>query len=214
MPEGRRAWSEPPVPRIVVTGSESTGKTTLARQLAEALGTAWLPEFARTHAQQLQRALTADDVSPIATGQLATEEAAMAEWRERWGVASGGTEAPPLILDTDVVSTTVYAEHYYGECPPWIWAAARERLAPLYLLCTPDLPWLADGVRDRPAARRQLHNAFSARLAELGARVLPVAGTGAARLEVALAAVRGWRAAVAQAQAHEYPHPHPHEPSR
>jgi len=196
MPDASLARGEPRVPRIVVTGSESTGKTTLARQLATALGTTWVPEFARTYAQQQQRPLTADDVSLIATGQLAGEDAALAAWSERWGVAPGAvdSDAPPLVLDTDIVSTTVYAEHYYGACPAWILEAARVRLAPLYLLCQLDLPWRADGVRDQPGARRQLHHAFTTRLAELGARVLPVSGTGAARLEVALAAVRGWRA--------------------
>ncbi len=56
--------------RVVVTGSESTGKTTLAAELAAALGTRWVPEFAREYARQAQRVLTADDVSPIARGQL------------------------------------------------------------------------------------------------------------------------------------------------
>lgn len=197
MPERAGARGALQVPRVVVTGSESSGKTTLAEQLAAALGTAWVPEFSRTYAQQLQRRLTADDVAPIATGQLAAEDAAIAAWRARWEAPPGtdGIDAPPLILDTDLVSTTVYAEHYYGACPAWIWQAARDRLAPLYLLCQPDLPWRADGVRDQPDARRQLHVAFTARLAELGAHVLPVRGAGAARLEVALAAVRGWRAA-------------------
>ena len=185
------------IPRVVVTGSESTGKTTLARQLAEALGTSWVPEYARTYAEQVQRPLTDADVVPIARGQAAAEDAAIADWRATWAqhplARISVADAPPLVLDTDLVSTTVYAEHYYGACPPAVLQEARERLAPLYLLCLPDLPWHPDGVRDQPAARRQLHDAFVARLREFGARVLPVEGSGATRLQVALAAVRGWK---------------------
>ena len=80
----------------------------------------------------------------------------------------------------------------------WILAAARARLGDLYLLCIPDIPWEADGVRDQPSARRELHECFAARLAEWNATVVVVGGVGAHRLEHALAAVRGWRAAHAQ----------------
>jgi nicotinamide riboside kinase len=178
------------VPRLVITGSESTGKTSLASALAAALGTLWVPEFARTYAESVTHELTAADVEPIARGQRAAEDEGMAEWRERH---AGEGQPPPLILDTDLLSTTVYAEHYYGACPPWIAEAARTRLAALYLRCLPDLPWEADGVRDQPHARQRLDDAFSARLHEYGATVVPIAGTGDERLTMALAAVARWR---------------------
>ncbi len=97
------------------------------------------------------------------------------------------------MLDTDLVSTTVYAEHYYGACPEWIMVAARARLADLYLLCEPDLPWEADGVRDQPEARLKLHAAFSNRLRELGAQVALVSGIGEKRVRSAMSAVARWR---------------------
>lgn len=189
-PPARSPWAPHfPVPRVVITGSESTGKTSLAGALALALGTHWLPEHARIHAESVVRELTAHDVEPIARGQLAAEERAMADWRARHAIDG---EGPPLILDTDLLSTTVYAEHYYGACPAWIAEAAQARLAPLYLRCLPDLPWEPDGVRDQPHARQRLDDAFSARLHEYGARVVPIAGSGALRLARALDAVRDW----------------------
>ena len=144
----------------------------------------------RTYAEAAQRHLTAEDVGPIALGQRAAEEQALAEWIARWG---GNATWPPLVLDTDLISTTVYAEHYYGACPEWIMHAARSRMASLYLLCEPDLPWTADGVRDRPSAREQLHAAFRDRLHEFGARVIPISGSGPARLDAAMTAVRSVR---------------------
>ena len=100
----------------------------------------------------------ADDVAPIAIGQRAGEDRGVAEWGLRWGP---NADWPPVVLDTDLLSTTVYAEHYYGACPEWIKRAARARMGSLYLLCEPDLPWSPDGVRDRPTAaagRRHAHH--------------------------------------------------------
>lgn len=185
------------IQRIVIVGPESTGKTTLARELAYSLETIWVPEFSRSYAETVGRPLTAADVAPIARGQIAAEDDSERRLKSLAGKYSLGNY--PLVLDTDLVSTTVYAEHYYGSCEPWIFDAARARLGALYLLGANDLPWLPDGVRDRPLARAELHERFAERLDALGAKVLPVTGRAARRLEHALAAVRGWRAAAAGA---------------
>ncbi len=169
--------------RIVVTGPESTGKSTLALALGRWLNAPVVPEYARTYAEMAGRALTSDDVEPIARGQMASEDAVL------------NTRPEPLlaVLDTDLMSTCVYADHYYGLLPPWIAHEAARRRGDLYLLTAIDLPWHADGVRDQPFARAQMHSAFASRLSHHGCLVLPVRGLGAHRLEHAMAAVRGWR---------------------
>lgn len=96
---------------------------------------------------------------------------------------------PFVFFDQDLVSTVVYARHYYGDCPRWIERLAAERRGDLYLLCRPDLPWESDGVRDRPAAREEIHALFAATLAAAGARVVDVAGGGGAREALAAGAV-------------------------
>lgn len=96
---------------------------------------------------------------------------------------------PLVFFDQDLVSTVVYARHYYGDCPRWIERLAAERRGDLYLLCRPDLPWESDGVRDRPAAREEIHALFAATLAAAGARVVDVAGGGGAREALAAGAV-------------------------
>lgn len=168
-------------PRVVITGSESTGKTTLAAELATALATIWIPEYSRIYAERSGNSLSAATVEPIALGQIDAEDAA----------ESGDHEL--LVLDTDLVSTTVYAEHYYSSCPQWIMTAARARLGDLYLLGDIDLPWQADGIRDKPASRAVVHQRFIDRLDEFGARVAQVSGTGAGRLGSALDAVESWQ---------------------
>ncbi len=172
--------------RVVVTGSECTGKTTLARGLAARLGTVASEEHARAYAERAARALGAADVEPIARGQRAAEDAAAA------GAAALGADA--VVLDTDLLSTVAYARHYYGACPAWIEEEARRRRGDLYLLCAPDLPWAADGVRDRADRRGEVHALFAAVLEEFGAPVALVTGAGAARLDAAHAAVLArWR---------------------
>jgi NadR type nicotinamide-nucleotide adenylyltransferase len=174
---------------VVVTGSECTGKTTLALELAGRFGAPCSPEFAREYLDRKGASLAGDDVEPIARGQVAGEDAALAR-------AAGA-----VIKDTDLVSTVVYAHHYYGACPEWVERAAEERLGDLYLLLHPDVPWVEDGLqRDRPAGRALLHDLFRQRLSVLGARVVDIAGGWAARRALAQEAVRSLLANRGQAR--------------
>lgn len=171
------------VRRVVVTGGESTGKTTLARTLAEAHAAAWVPEAAREAALVKSGPLGPEDVEPIARAHIAAADAALRETKERG--------RPVLILDQDLLSTVVYARHYYGACPGWIRRLAAERLGDLYLLCHPDLPWVPDPARDRGEKRDEIHALFRDALAEAGANVVDVTGAGAERTVRAAAAVEG-----------------------
>ena len=168
--------------RIVVTGPESTGKSTLAAVLGDRLRAPVVPEAARRYAEaQLEtdpaHTLLATDVAPIARLAMSLEEQAMAA---RPAVA---------VFDTDLVSTVVYARHYYGSAPAWVEAEARQRRGDLYLLCATDLPWTADGIRDRPSAREELLRAFGDAMCEFGCTAEWVEGTGVARLESAVRAL-------------------------
>lgn len=165
------------IPRVVLTGSESTGKTTLASRLAAHYGTAWVPEFARTYAAERGGVLSADDVEPIARGQAAAEAAAIGH-----GL---------LILDTDLLSTAVYARHYYDRRVDWL-EAAIGRQPTLYLLCDIDLPWEADGIRDRGEDRDRMQELFRRALAERSLPFAVVSGLGPARLARAITATDQW----------------------
>jgi len=165
---------------VTVTGSECTGKTTLARDLARHFGTVWVPEFAREYLDKKTSAtglsLDASDVEPIARGQIAAEDRGIA--------AAKGL----VIRDTDLVSTTVYARHYYGACPAWIEQAARDRRADLYLLCDIDVPWVADRARDRPHMREHMHALFVRALDTLGAQYVTIRGRWDERFATAVEA--------------------------
>lgn len=160
--------------RLVVTGPECTGKTTLVQALAAHYGVAHSAEFVRGYAEQRSAPIGAPDHWPIARGQIALEEAAMAEAR--------GARHRLVLLDTDLLSTVVYARAYVGQCDYGIEQLARARLADHYLLLDIDVPWVADGVRD-PAARREvLHHRFRGALEEFGAPFTLVRGSWDERL--------------------------------
>ena len=159
--------------RVVLTGPESTGKSTLARALARRFGTECAPEFVRGYAAARDNRLTLDDHGAIADGQAAGED----EAADR--AAARG--APVVVLDTDLLSTALYCEHYFGVCPPWLEASARERRADLYLLLDVDVPWVPDPVRDRGDRRDELLALFRAWLDRLDARWVLVSGGWAER---------------------------------
>ena len=179
--------------RIVVTGSECTGKTSLAQELALALDAPLTLEAARLYGETSEQPLSLATVEPIARLSMRIEDETIAQ--------AGGSPPPLLVRDTDLVSTVVFAHHYYGKAPAWIELEARARRGDLYLLCAPDIPWRPDSLRDRPLAREEIHEAFIQHLNRIGARVVTIQGTGRARFVAALAAVRVWRAARARAEA-------------
>jgi NadR type nicotinamide-nucleotide adenylyltransferase len=167
-----------PLPRkIALTGPESTGKTWLADCLAERLGGIRVPEYARAYLADLRRAYDLDDVLCIAHGQAQAEHEAVAQGAE-W-----------IFCDTDMLVCKIWVEKRFGVCPPELEELYRQQSYDLHLLCSPDLPWTPDPLREAPelAVREELFAAYRAAL-ETDARLFrTVDGTGEARLRSALA---------------------------
>jgi NadR type nicotinamide-nucleotide adenylyltransferase len=173
--------------RVCVTGPESTGKTTLARRLAEWVHTEWVPEASRVYAERVRRELLWSDVVPIAKQHIALAEAGEALAR------AGGSRS--IILDTDLVSTVVYSRHYYAAVPRWVAHEERRRRADLYLLCDVDVPWVSDGIRDRPTDREEMFARFQRALRRRRSDVVTISGDWDERWAAACAAVASLRSA-------------------
>ena len=165
------------ITRVVVTGSECTGKTTLAHDLAKAYGIECVPEFVRDFVGRVGGRPQFSDHGPIARGQKALED----EYRARAGSM--------LIHDTDLLSTVAYCRAYFGRCPEWIEAAAVDRQAGLYFLCNIDVPWVADGLRDRGDRREEMHALFATVLEEARANYVVISGSRESRLAEAQRAI-------------------------
>ena len=142
------------VQRVAFIGGESSGKTTLARMMAERLQTAWVPEYGRTLWEQQGGELTPDDLLRIAMAQPQHEDEA-ARHAHRW-----------LFCDTTPLVTLGYSGWMFGTAPEPLRQAARRRYD-LQFLCAPDIPFDQDGTRVGEAFRAQQHAWY---LRELEAR--------------------------------------------
>lgn len=163
--------------RVVLTGSESTGKTALTADLARHYGAVWVPEYVRGYAEWKRAPLDASDVEPIGLGQVAAQDRALALAKRL------------LLLDTDLLSTAIYARHYYGAIPEWIEAAATTRRADLYLLCDIDVPWAPDPQRDRPREREAMQALFRDELVARRCRFVEIRGSWRERFLAAQLAI-------------------------
>jgi HTH-type transcriptional regulator, transcriptional repressor of NAD biosynthesis genes len=163
-----------PVGRIALLGGESSGKTTLARAITAAMGTAWVPEYGRELWEQVRRTLTAQELVHVGQRQVEMEEAAEVECARlgrRW-----------LICDTTPLTTLQYCLHDHGSAPPALQGLAARRYD-LAVLCVPDFDFVQDGCRRDDGFRRAQHDWTVVRLAALHQPTLTVRGSVQARAQ-------------------------------
>ncbi len=194
--------------RVVLIGAESTGKTTLAADLAAALRdrggahetTRWVHEYGREHADAKLAAVlpggriedvtwSSCDFETIARTQSAREDACAQE---------GG---PILLCDTDAFATSVWHERYMGAPSAEVDAIAATHIPSLYLLTHhEDVPFTQDGTRDGERIRAWMTGRMEERLRATGRPYVWIRGSRAERQQVALGAIdalvaNGWNLA-------------------
>ena len=187
-PLGNWEYLEPPVRahytlRVCLLGAESTGKTTLASDLARHFDTVWVPEYGRQHAERMlaehgEYCWRTDDFVTIARTQCAWESTAAREANRL------------LLCDTDAFATAIWHERYLGFGSSEVEAiAAAGRRPDLYLIPDADTPFVQDGTRDGESIRRWMHDRFLARLEAEGRRHLLLSGSFAERFDQAVTAI-------------------------
>lgn len=154
------------VKRVAVTGPESTGKTTLAAQLAARFDTVWTPEYGREYVDggHALDDLTIGDIAAIAQGQQA-REAAQARVANRI-----------LFCDTDLLTTTLWSRHFFQTCPDWIETAARAAHYDLTLLLAPDVAWVDDPQRVGAQFSAEFYDELKRKLAAYGRNFTEISG--------------------------------------
>ena len=168
-----------PVKRVCLLGAESTGKTTLARALAEAYDTVWNPEFGRPYTEigrDPEAPWTSDEFTHIARIQCWYEDTLVRSARE------------VLFCDTDAFTTALFHHVYLGE-PTHAFDDLLERQYDLYLVCGIEVRWKHDGIREFAEQRLWMHERYLERAAASGSPWALVEGPHDARLRLASDAV-------------------------
>lgn len=168
--------------KVVLFGPESTGKTTLSKELAAYYNTNWVPEYARAYLQDKwdkeAKPCEPHDLIPIAIGQIDSENMLTDSSKEL------------LICDTDLLETKVYSEAYYlGFCDPLLEKYALLNSYDLYLLTSIDIPWEKDDLRDKPLEREKMFQHFRNSLEENGKEYLILQGNKEKRRKTAITAI-------------------------
>ncbi len=174
---------EAKIPRVVIFGTESTGKTSLAQKLAAHFDEPWSPEFVREFWDLRSGKITAEDLGTIALGQIANEDAAAADARRG------------MFCDTDLLTCTLWDDLLFpGACPAWVRTEAEERAraTALYLLCDTDIPFAPDPQRSFPdaAGRAMGRETWRTALEKRGLPFIEIRGDWAQRDRTAIDAVK------------------------
>ena len=162
--------------RIAITGPESTGKSTLAAELAKHFGAVWVPEFARGYLDELDRNYNYEDILHIARGQMLAED-------------NAAQQNNLVFCDTELLVTKIWCEFKYGKCHQWILEELQKRKYDVVLLCNIDLPWQYDPLREHPDKRETLMELYRSQTLLYYGNSIEVSGTGKNRFDEAVSKI-------------------------
>lgn len=155
------------ISKIAIVGPESTGKTSLTKQLASHFDTKLVPEFAREYCKDLHRNYTLEDEINIFHGQLASEKRIIKSAQKDF-----------VFCDTMVLTVKVWCDHLFGSTPKQVLEGIAMQSYDLYLLMDIDLPWQEDELRDFPTLREHFMEIWHKELRALSADYKVVSGIG------------------------------------
>lgn len=129
---------------IVITGAESTGKTTLTERLSNHFNVPHIPEIAREYVETLHRKYTFADVETIAKMQIDQFNRIII------------TDTPYIFIDTWLIVTKIWFDFVYNQTPDWLTKEIEKNKIDLFLVCDIDLPWVYDPVRENGGENRKI----------------------------------------------------------
>lgn len=142
------------LPRSVcLLGAESTGKSTLARELAARLNTVFVEEYGRTLWEQKNGRLEFEDYLGIARTHIRMEEEARLRANRFY------------FVDTSPLTTLFYSEAHAGRIDPALTGLSFRDYDHVFL-CEPDFPLVQDGTRGDESFRANQHAWYLRMLSE------------------------------------------------
>jgi len=157
--------------RIAITGPESSGKTTLCQALSEHFNIGYIPEFARAYLEKTEGEYNQSDLDLIAQGQLKS-------------ILS--SENSIAICDSDFSALEIWSQYKYGNVSELISECVKKDLFDLHILCSPDIPWETDPLRENPQNRNQLFELYKGSLNMHNKGFVIVSGTHKNRMKQSL----------------------------
>lgn len=157
--------------KIAITGPESTGKSMMAKHLAEKFNGNFIPEYARWYIQEIKRPYNFNDLEVIARKQI-----------DQYNELKYDTSI--LFLDTWLIITKVWFDWVYNKVPTWLDEEIRSCPIDLFLLLKPDVPWEADPARENGGENRiKLYNRYKEELENYNFNYIEIGGLGIKRFE-------------------------------
>lgn len=156
---------------LILTGPESTGKSSLANALAQKYHCSFVPEYARRYLEENGLQYSYDDLYQIALGQQKQE------------LAYAKKTSEYLILDTSFLVLKIWSKYRFGKVHPFIEETFQAQSG-LYLLCGTDVPWQADPQREHPQERAILYALYLDTLIKYEKEFLELSGNIATRIEL------------------------------
>lgn len=166
---------------IVLTGPESTAKSTLTQDLAKFYGGVCFPEYSRTYLDRKGDHYSYADVEAIARGQVAQYDEAFE------------LNCEFAFLDTWLFVTKVWFDWVYKRRPHWLDEMIDKKPIHLYLLCKPDIPWEPDPLRENGGEQREkLYEIYKQELISRNLPFFEIGGEGESRMKNAIEAINNF----------------------
>lgn len=170
--------SKSSIVKVAIVGPESTGKSTLATELAKHFETEWVPEYARDYLDNLDRSYTEEDLLNIARGQVYLEDKLLRRVKKL------------LICDTNLIVIKIWSEHKYGHCDASILKEINRRYYDMHFLTGIDIPWEYDPQREHPHWRKYFYNKYYQELKTRNWPFLTINGSPEERLQTAISVIK------------------------
>ncbi len=153
------------IKKIAIVGPESTGKSTVTKDLAKHYQTLWVPEYARYYCAALTEPCNLQDEVNMFHGQLALEDSILAI-----------ADKPLIFCDTTFLTVKIWSDEVFGQTPAIVLDALPVYHYDFYLLMDIDLPWQEDPLRDFPHKRAHFLNTWHQELKVLNAQYQVIGG--------------------------------------
>ncbi len=140
--------------KVLITGPESTGKSTIATFIANHWGGTLIPEYARTYLKERGPSYVQADLL-----QIAKQHYKQIENEEK--------ESIKLVLDTYLINIKIWSEYKYDNCDPWITTEVQKLSFDYIFLTQPDVPWSYDPLRENEFSREEIFILYKEQLDRL-----------------------------------------------